>query len=89
MLASAFSINLWNNPVAGLTPYDILVGCFNPLLVFVGKYFCDSPSSSTCKSAFVKSVLENFSPSCIFENSFSGVGCGYVSFLITGFTVRL
>ena len=30
VFASAFSINLWNIPVAGLTPYDILVGCFKP-----------------------------------------------------------
>ena len=88
IFARAFSINLWNTPVAGLTPYDIFVGCFKPLLVFIVKYFRNLSSSSTWEYAFVKSILENLYPPCIFENNSSGVGCGYVSFLITGFTVR-
>ena len=89
IFSSAFSITLWNIPFGGLTPYDISVGIFRPLHAFIVKYFCDSPSSSTYKYAFVKSNFENFSSPCIFENNYSGVGCGYVSFLITGFTVRL
>ena len=89
IFTAASSINLWNIPVAGLTPYDILVGCFKPWLVFVFKHFCDSSSSSTYKYASIKSVLENFSPLFIFKNNSSRVGCGYVSFLITRITVPL
>ena len=88
IFARTFSINLWNIPAARLTPYGIFVGCFKPLLVFIVKYFRNLSSSSTCEYAFVKSNLENLYPTCTFKNNSSGVGCGYVSFLITGFTVR-